>query len=279
MFDFDKELAQRYGGFTSYPSAVAPALVEYYGENPATEVDRLLDLYTTSESYVLDIGCGAGQTLCRLAAKTKHIWGVDNNTELLHATHLRAEHLGLTNVTLVHGDSANQTEMASLPTATFDLALTRRGPNLNAHLIQTLREGALVVQELVSNFDGYPLGEIFGRRHYAPYNYTDQQVILSNYAEQGLFPVSCKEYFYEEFFRDAEHLEQHLIQIASKLSNWRLTPRPYVPAVDRVALDLYARYHTTPQGIRMLCQRKIFVLRKTVVVYYPVDAVLAAPET
>ncbi len=162
-----------------------------------------------------------------------------------------------------------------LPEATFDLALTRRGPNLSPHLMRTLREGAVVVQELVSNFDGYPLGEIFGRRPYAPYNYTDQQVILSNYAEQGLFPVSCKEYFYEEYFRDSEHLEQYFIQVDAMLKNWRLPPRPYVPTTDRAALDLYVRYHTTPKGIRLLRQRKIFVLRKTVVSYYPIDTISA----
>ena len=74
MFDFNRELAQRYGAFASYPSSVAPALVEYYGENPAVEVDRLLDQYATPESSVLDIGCGAGHTLCRLAVRVKAIW-------------------------------------------------------------------------------------------------------------------------------------------------------------------------------------------------------------
>lgn len=96
-------------------------------------------------------------------------------------------------------------------------------------------------------------------------------MILSNYAEQGLFPVSCKEYFYEEYFRDNEHLEQYLIQVHAMLENWRLPPRSYVPATDRAALDLYARYHTIPKGICVLRQRKIFVLRKTIVSYYPSD--------
>lgn len=208
MFDFDNELAQRYGAFASYPSEVSPALVEYYGENPAVEVDRLLDQFTKAKSNVLDIGCGAGHTLCRLTVRVKAVWGIDLNEELLNTARLRAARLGLTNVTLIQGDTADPEHTAVLPEATFDLALTRRGPNLSSHLMRTLREGAMVVQELVSNFDGYPLGEIFGRRPYAPYNYTDQQVILSQYAEQGLFPVSCKEYFYEEYFRDSEHLEQ-----------------------------------------------------------------------
>ena len=31
---------------------------------------------------------------------------------------------------------------------------------------------------------------------------------------------------------------------------------------DQDALDLYARYNTTPEGIRVLRQRKILVLRR-----------------
>ncbi len=62
------------------------------------------------------------------------------------------------------------------------------------------------------------------------------------------------------------------------LKNWRLPPKPYVAAVDRAALDLYARYHTTFKGIRVLRQRKVFVFRKRIVSYYPVDAALIASE-
>ncbi|HZO74617.1 MAG TPA: class I SAM-dependent methyltransferase [Ktedonobacteraceae bacterium] len=272
MFDFDTELAKRYGAFASYQSGISPALTEYYGENPAIEMDRLLDLYANTESYVLDVGCGAGHTLCRLASKVKQIWGIDMNADLLQAAQLRIEHLGLTNARVV---SANVTEPASLkplPDATFDLAFSRRGPNLNEHFLRTLSKEAIIVQELVSNFDGYPLREIFGRRHYAPYFHTDQAVLLSNYAELELFPISCKEYFYEEFFRDSEHLEAFLIQNGATLSNWRLPARPYEPLRDRPALDLYIRYNTTSKGIRVLRQRKIFVLRRAVVTYYPVDS-------
>src|SRR5713101_8095466 len=209
MFDFDSELARRYGGFASYQSDASPSSVEYYGENPSVEVDRLLDHYTTSESCILDIGCGAGHTLCRLASKAREAWGLDLHEEFLQAARLRAERLGLTNVRIIQGNSTDPETLKDLPDLTFDLALSRRGPNLSDHLIRTLRTQAFVVQELVSNFDGYPLGEIFGRKPYAPYFYTDQETLLSKYAELDLFPVSCKEYFYEEFYRDREHLEAY----------------------------------------------------------------------
>ena len=56
-----------------------------YGDGPADEVDRLLDIFATPESQVLDLGCGAGFTLCRVAPKVKTIWGFDQETELLEA--------------------------------------------------------------------------------------------------------------------------------------------------------------------------------------------------
>lgn len=265
MFDFDRELATRYGVFASYQSDAAPSSIEYYGENPAVEIDRLLDHYATPESCVLDIGCGAGHTLCRLAPRVRQIWGVDSNEELLHATRLRIECLGITNATVLFGRSYDPEAMKSLPDSTFDLAFSRRGPRFSESLLRTLSDKAIFVQELVSNFDGYPLGEIFGRRHYVPSSHMDQEVLLNGYMKMGLAPVSCKEYFYEEFFRDGEHLAAFLTQIPM-LRPW-LLPEPqeaFDPLRDRAALDLYVRYNTTSQGIRILRQRKIFVLRRAV---------------
>jgi hypothetical protein len=114
------------------------------------------------------------------------------------------------------------------------------------------------------------LGELLGRRNYAAYNYHDQEVIQSRYAEIDLFPVSIKAYFYEEYFRDVEHLEANLKQGA--LGNWRVaSDGSYRPERDRDALDLYVRYNSTPRGIRVLRQRKVFVFRRAPVTYYPVD--------
>jgi SAM-dependent methyltransferase len=266
MFEFDIELAKRYGIFASYQSDAAPSQVEYHGENPAAEVDRLLDQYATSESTVLDIGCGAGHTLCRLAPKVRQIWGIDQAEDLLNATRQRAELLGIENATLVLGDSRDPEAVQSLPDETFDLAFSRRGPMFSKPLLRTLRKDAIFVQELVSNLDGYPLGEVFGRWHSAPYSYTDQEVILREYANLGLIPISCKEYFYEEFYRDSEHLAAFLTQVGAMLCPWwmpkPLPRKPYDPQSDRDALELYVRYNTTPKGVRILRQRKIFVLRR-----------------
>ena len=159
--------------------------------------------------------------------------------------------------------------MRGLPDTTFDLVYSRRGPRFSESLLHTLKQETIFVQEVVSNFDGYPLGEIFGRRHSVPSSYADQEVLLSGYTKHGLVPVSSKEYFYEEFFRDGEHLAAFLTQVKPMLSPW-LLPQPqfqeaFDPLRDRAALDLYVSYNTTSRGIRVLRQRKIFVLRRAMV--------------
>jgi SAM-dependent methyltransferase len=268
----DQELAKIYGGYAGFHSDIGPAHVDYYGENPDGEVQRLLDVYGQQTSHVLDIGCGAGQTLCRLAPHVAEAWGIDQDDRLLGGARQRAQSLQLDNVRLVEGNATNADDVAQLPDGHFNLALSQRGPNINAALAAKLAPDALFIQEFVSNFDAYPLKELFGRKHYAHYWFVDQDVILSQYAELDLFPISNKEYFYEAFFRDTAHLEAYLKQIPALLSNWRLPPNPYDAEHDRAALELYVRYNTTPRGIRLLRQRKIFVLRRTPVTYYPVDA-------
>jgi SAM-dependent methyltransferase len=266
MFDFDRELAERYGVFTSYRSHAYPSHIEYYGEDPVVEFDRLLDHYAGPESCVLDIGCGAGQTLCRLAPGVKLIRGITLGEDLFRATRLRIEHLQLSNARVLYGDVKDPAVVQQLPENSFDLIYSRRGPLLNEHLVRVLRQTAIFVQEVVSNSDGYPLGELFGRRYYPPDPASDQALLLNRYAEYGFVPVSCKEYYYEELFRDSEHLETFLIQVGPMLTPWMLPqtqPRkPYDPTSDRSALNLYVSYNTTPQGIRVLRQRKILVLRR-----------------
>ena len=91
----DKQLAERFGGYASYKRDDEP-LLETYGDAPAEEVDRLLDKVCTSDKHVLDLGCGAGFTLCRLAPKVAEIWGFDEEPDLLEATRFASPSLAWT---------------------------------------------------------------------------------------------------------------------------------------------------------------------------------------
>ncbi len=263
----DQELARDYGSYASYPTGVDPALLETYGDGPAEEMDRLLDRYARADSHVLDLGCGAGFTLCRLAPKVAAIWGFDQEEQLLDAARLRAENLGLTNTKFVLGNAALAADADQLPDDTFDLVFSRRGPNVN-HFIPKLKADAFVIQELVWGYLG--LLESFGRKSFLGDLGQNPRWLIEEYSWLNLFPVSAKDYYYDAFFRDIDHLAAYLSQKTS-LYAWPMPPMPYDETRDRPALELYARYNTTPKGIRVIHVRKVYLFRRTPVQYAPAD--------
>jgi len=192
---------------------------------------------------------------------------------LLYASKVAKDN-GLDNVKLIYGDTTSPDDVAKLPDDYFDVILSQRGPNMNEFLVKKLKEEGIFIQEYVGHFDVYPLKEIFGRRNYSPYDFYGVEAIICRYAEIELFPVSIKEYFYNEYYADIEHLKSYLVQQqGANLSNWRLPNRPYEEDLDRVSLELYAKYNMTSKGIRLMRHRNIFVFRKTKVSYYPVDSI------
>lgn len=271
MVENEKHLSERFRRYASFTTETDP-VADYYGENPSQEMDRLIDIYTDTNTRFLDVGCGAGQTVASIASKVKEVWGIDIVLDLLNGTRQRVKEIGLTNVTLVEGNASLETCTDKIPNNHFDFAISRRGPDFNPLLIAKLTRNAIVIQERVGNFNLHPLGYIFGRTAYSPYNYNVQEVLLSKYAEIDLFPISIKEYFYEAFYRDIDHLEADLEKSPWSFSNWRVgEARPYEASRDRKALELFAHYNTTSRGIRILEHRMIFVLRRAKISYYPVD--------
>ena len=268
--DLDAQLAQRYGAFASYSSNVGPALVETFGDGPTDEVDRLLNIFATSRSHVLDLGCGAGFTICRLARQVASIWGLEQDENLLEAARLRAAEQKARNVMFVSGNVANPMDVKKLPDNTFDLVLSRRGPSVNEEVMEKLKPEAFVIQELFQ--DSLGLLESFGRKtHFADIG-DNPYWQVEEYSWVGLFPVSVKDYYYELYFRDIKHLASYLSQ-EKLLFSWPMPPMPYREERDRDALELYTKYNTTPKGIRIIDNRKVYLFRRERVHYAP-----AAPE-
>jgi SAM-dependent methyltransferase len=266
LLELDHQLAQQYGAYASYTNQVDPILIETHGDGPTEEMDRLLDLFARPESQLLDLGCGAGFTLCRLAPHVRAIWGVDGDDDLLAASRLRVASLGLTNISLIQGDVTAPEVATQLPNEAFDLVYSRRGPNVSA-VISKLKPEAYVVQELYQDCLG--LLEMFGRKTFLADVGDNPRWLVDEYSWLGLFPVSIKEYYYESFFRDSDHLAAYLSQ-KTMLYSWPMPPMPFVESRDRAALELYVRYNTTPKGIRVMNHRKVYLFRRTPVQYAPV---------
>lgn len=271
LSETDRRLEARYGAYAGFVTDADPILVETHGDAPADEVDRLLDLFASPDTRLLDLGCGAGQTLCRLAPRVDAVWGVDLEQPLLDGARERAA--DLTNVTLIEGDTTHAETVARLPEGYFTLVLSRRGPFLTADLMTRLTPDAHFVLEMAQDILG--VKEMFGRRAFLPTDfYAGADGAILHQASLGLLPVSVKDYFTAQYFRDADHLAAFLATIPASLSNWWMEMRPYDPLRDRAALDLYCRYNTTARGVRLIQRRKVTLFHRALKDYYPVDGAL-----
>jgi SAM-dependent methyltransferase len=260
----DRELAARFGAHASFQTDAAPASMVYSAGNPAEDLAGLLDQHVDAETRFFDIGCGAGQTIHRLAPRVCEAWGFDQDAALLNAARDRAAELGIGNATFVEGNVAEDADIAQLPDGYFDLALSQRGPNLNAAMLTKLRPDAIFIQEFVAEFDWYPLNEALGRRAATCYSATGHEQLVRHYLNLGLFPVGTREYFHEAYFRDSDHLAKYLGELGP--ARW---PQDSDEIQDRSVLTAYAGEHTTALGVRLLHHRRIFVLQRAKPSYFP----------
>ena len=263
----DEELAPSYGAYASFATPNAPVHTEFHGDPPALEFDRLLDRFVTPETDVLDLGCGAGFTLCKIAAGAKSVLGVDLDARLIEAAKLRAADRGLHNVSFILGDTVHSATVGQIPDGAFSLALSRRGPFLTPALVEKLTPDGLFLVELAQDFLG--LKKVFGRTPFLPSSPGDPEPTITYHAGSGLVPVSAKSYWYEEYFTDADHLGRYLSQ-GAPLQNWWMEACVFDEDRDRAALELYARFNTTPHGIRLVGHRRIYLFRRQRTNYYPV---------
>jgi SAM-dependent methyltransferase len=271
----DAELAHRFGEYAGFETAVSPHTVQIYGSDPRRELQRLLTHFLKPTSRILDLGCGAGHTLCKVAPYVTEAWGFDQEPTLLEGAKCRATYLKLHNVILATGNVAATDNVAPLPDDYFDIIYSQRGPNINQDLIPKLKKGGFYLQSLVGSYDGFHLREILGRRPFTHYAFRNEsERMIGALGNLGLQTIQISEQFYESFFRDVDQLAAYLSQDNSSLSDWRVGHHAqYDPEKDRAALDLYAQYNSTRQGVRTLHHRIFFVGRKTAVHYYPFEGV------
>ena len=265
--DLDVALAARFGAYASFVTPNDPIAVEFHGDSPAIEVDRLLDSYVNNSVDVLDLGCGAGFSLCRVAKHARSVLGIDLETELLESARERVLREGITNTEVLLGDTCDSKLVVQIPNSKFGVVFSRRGPFLTESLVNKLTDDAVFIVELAQDFIG--LKELFGRTPFLPKSTGDPDFAISAQSGVGFVPVSAKSYWYEEYFSDAEHLARYLKQ-GAPLQNWWMDACPYEEKRDRPALDLYASYNQTDKGIMLVGHRRVYVFRRQKTQFYPV---------
>jgi hypothetical protein len=132
-------------------------------------------------------------------------------------------------------------------------------------MLRAIKPNAVIVQELVRGTLG--LKAFFGREPALPSVGIDPHELIEMYAWLGFVPVSVKDYFFDEFYRDDAHLITSLR--GKMLWDWRMPDYPYDEKLDRAALDLYVRYNTTARGIRVTHRRSVYLFRRTKIARFP----------
>ncbi len=257
----DESLAKKYGGYISFQTDTEPFKIEVYGESENDDFERLLRAHLQPPTRVMDLGCGAGQFTCEMASRVEELWAIDQEQDVIEAAVERAQTLGLSNVHFICGKKNDPHILAAIPER-LDVIYARRGPNLDKDLSQKLKVGGVFLQLQLGEFDGYPLREIFGRRAYSPYHFHNDQDLMIQYSYMQMQPISIKSYFFDAFFKDIDHLEAFLINVPANLTDWRMAMLPYERERDRPALELYARYQATQDGIRLQRHRRVMAFRK-----------------
>ncbi|MBC8065546.1 MAG: class I SAM-dependent methyltransferase [Chlorobia bacterium] len=262
----DGKVAKRFGAYASFTTPDDPIRVDFFGDPPNREFNRLLDGYADKQTQALDLGCGAGFTLCRIADRVQSIVGVDLQSDLLQAAEARIRSRGIKNARVVHGDTTHDETVTKLEDGRFSLAFSQRGPFLTRALASKLTPDAVFVVELAQDYLG--LKQIFGRTPFVPQSTGDPDWAVGAQAGAGFVPVSAKSYWYHEYFRNADHLAAYLRRGAC-LENWWMEPCPYEEPRDRAALELWCRYNQDESGIRLVVHRKVYVFRRQAIDYYP----------
>jgi ubiquinone/menaquinone biosynthesis C-methylase UbiE len=103
-----------------FAADTATFYARYRREYPDKLVARLLQLTGTARGRLLDLGCGTGQLILRLAAFFEHAVGIDPEPDMLRQAKRAARQRGVSNVTWMTG-SARELRQLQPALGRFDL--------------------------------------------------------------------------------------------------------------------------------------------------------------
>lgn len=126
------------------------------GPDAQARFDALV-LAAAPGARVLDLGCGDAAFTVRIARVAAHVTGVDFSEGMLALARERAGRAGAANVEFLLGHARTE---ADLPRGAFDLAYSRRGPNITVTVPDAVRPGGTLLGL-------HPLDDASGEARYA----------------------------------------------------------------------------------------------------------------
>ena len=134
--------AEWYDDVTRRPGGYAQTWTQWTeGPDAQAQFDRLV-LEASAGCEALDCGCGDGAFTLQVARVAAQVTGLDFSAGMLENARRAAAQAGAANVALVLSHARRE---VPLPPETFDLAYSRRGPNITVDVPGLVRPGGLLV--------------------------------------------------------------------------------------------------------------------------------------
>jgi SAM-dependent methyltransferase len=244
---FYDKIARQFGFSTPH----ARWTTEYPAGDPEQIFEHEVRARADREKRALDVGCGDGRFILRMAEVFGYVVGIDHAGGMLAVARQRQGELGVENVTLLEQNAQHTT----FPAASFDVVYSRRGPTFYAEYHRLLKAGGHFLAITIGNRDAVQLKEVFGRgQGFAERDVSRLDSDRRGLTHVGFEVVSQAEYHYDEYYDSYADLELFL----------RGVPifEDFDPEADRPRLERYVAHFQEPQGIRLPRHRVIDIARK-----------------
>jgi SAM-dependent methyltransferase len=134
------------------------------GEDGEQEFDRRV-LASVAGKDVIDIGCGTSEFMLEMAVKARRVAGIDFSERALEKSRRNLELRKLENVEF----KLARADDLPFDSATFDLAISRRGPAIDTidtakEIYRVLKKGGYLMVQEIGERDKQNWAEIFGGR-------------------------------------------------------------------------------------------------------------------
>ena len=169
-----------------------------YSKDCLTDWDlyKLLNLYSNSESKILDLGTGGGEKVLKYFPECQEIVATDFSKEMINTANNSLKESGKKNIVFRQMDNLNM----DTPDDYFDIVVARHTPIDAKQIYKTLKPGGRLLLRGVDKLDCWSLKLLFGRGQgynaEKPISVIDYESILkAGFKSVELVPIHIREYY------------------------------------------------------------------------------------
>lgn len=218
-----------------------------YKEESLTNWDmyEILNINSTNESKILDLGTGGGENLLKNFPNAKEIIGTDFSNEMIKTANDNLKKSDRTNIEFKQMDNLNMTTKNNY----FDIVVARHTCIDAKQIYNTLKENGILILRGVDKLDCWELKSIFKKgqayNDTKPISLIDYENILNaGFRNVELIPIHIREYYETKEDLLALLLKTPILVDFSK-ENKNLV-------FDITLLDKYIESHKTEKGILLI---------------------------